>query len=101
MPLWLVTVARTAASSGPRRDGATWRHLVCDGASEGARNQSIAQLSGHLLRRYVDPVVTLKLMQAFNTAKFNPPLPDEEVTKTVASIARKELRRREARDGGR
>ena len=76
-----------------------WRDLVANGASQGARNDSIARLSGHLLRRYVDPIVTHEFMQLLNGSRFRPPLEEEEVTKIVASVARKELRRREARDG--
>ena len=54
-----------------------------EGAVEGERNTEICRLSGHLLARRVDPLVVLELMQAFNATRCSPPLPDEEVTRTV------------------
>lgn len=77
-------------------DPAEWRRLVAEGVGEGARNQAIARLGGLLLRRFVDPVVALDLCRAWNEARCRPPLPDEEVVKTVTSIAKRELARREA-----
>jgi hypothetical protein len=100
MPDWLV--ARLAQPAHKAAQPATeWRRLVCDGVSEGGRNRAITRLTGHLLRRNIDAGVAHELMQAWNAARCEPPLEPEEVTKTVASIARKELRRREARDGQR
>jgi hypothetical protein len=98
MPVWM-THALTTPASAISVHSSAWRELVCNGVREGQRNASVAKISGYLLRRYVDPVVTLELMQALNAARFQPPLSNEEVTRTVGSIARKELRRREARDG--
>jgi hypothetical protein len=70
------------------------RTLASGAVTEGARNTTIARLTGHLLRKYVDPLVTLDLMQAFNAARCEPPLASEEVGTIVRSIAAKELRRR-------
>ncbi len=98
-PLWLVELASPSnMAAAPAKGNDLWRRIV-DGVAEGARNDSIARLSGHLLRRYVDPHVTLELMLALNAARFQPPLGVEEVRKTVASIAAKELVRREAKNG--
>ena len=36
-----------------------WRRLVAEGVSEGRRNDAIARLAGHLLRRRIDPYVAL------------------------------------------
>jgi hypothetical protein len=71
-----------------------WRELVRQGVSEGRRNKTIARLAGHLLRRRVDPFVTLELLAAWNAARCRPPLADDEVEGTVRSIARSELERR-------
>lgn len=71
-----------------------WRRLVADGAVEGTRNNTIAALAGHLLRRHVDPYVVLELCRAWNLVRCRPVLPDREVVKTVDSIAGRELRRR-------
>jgi hypothetical protein len=70
---------------------------VRDGAAEGTRNASLARLTGHLLRRFVDPALTLELALVVNAARFRPPLSEEEVVAVVGSIARRELNRREAR----
>ena len=96
MPDWL-----TALLVEPKADRAgevvsEWRRLTREGIDAGQRNQAVAKLTGHLLRRYVDPEVAHQLVQAWNAARCRPPLSDEEVTRTVNSIARRELRRREA-----
>lgn len=69
--------------------------------ADGGRNVAVSRLAGHLMRRYVDAGVAHELVQAWNLARCRPPLTPEEITKTVGSIARKELRRREAQHGGR
>lgn len=98
LPSWILELLVTPASSSAR-GSSDWRGLVTAGAREGKRNVAITKLSGHLLRHYVDPRVAHELLQAWNAARCDPPLDPAEVTRTVASIARKELRRREARDG--
>lgn len=65
-----------------------WRQLVREDIVEGSRNNTIASLSGHLLRRDVDPDVVLELMLAWNRTHCRPPLPDEEVAQVVQSISR-------------
>jgi hypothetical protein len=66
-------------------------------ASEGARNRTLASLAGHLLRNRIDPWVTLDLLTAWNQTRCRPPLSENEVMTTVASIARREINRRENR----
>ena len=73
-----------------------WRALVAGTVPEGQRNNAVARLAGHLLRRWVDPHVTLELLLVWNAARCAPPLPAEEVVRTVNSIARRELARRRA-----
>ena len=43
-----------------------------------------------LLGRRIDPHVCLELILAFNATRCRPPLPEDEVVATVASIARRE-----------
>lgn len=100
MPAWLVALLVQPAA-GVGRAPSEWRQLVAEGVENGGRNTAVTRLSGHLLRRYVDPEVTHELLQAWNMARCRPPLDPEEVTKTFASIARKELKRREATNGAR
>jgi hypothetical protein len=72
----------------------SWRRLVADGVGEGARNEAIARLAGHLFRRGIDPLVTLDLCRCWNTQRCRPPLADIEVMTTVNSIAAAEEKRR-------
>ena len=65
-----------------------WRDLVHAGVEEGSRNATLASLTGHLLWHGVDPDVALELLLAWNRLRCRPPLPDGEVARTVASIAR-------------
>ena len=72
----------------------SWRELITNGLDHGERNAQITRLTGHLLRRYVDPHVTCELMHAFNVARCRPPLDPEDVTKIVRSICGREMKRR-------
>lgn len=85
LPHWLL-----GAADSTRRGHtpAHWRSLVREGVEEGQRNASLASLSGHLLRRDVDPEVALELMLAWNRVRCRPPLDDAEVAGVVKSIAR-------------
>ncbi|ACB27123.1 bifunctional DNA primase/polymerase [Methylobacterium radiotolerans] len=101
MPDWLVQALSRTGEGAAARDPSEWRNLVAEGVVDGGRNVAVSKLTGHLLRRYVDPEVAHELVQAWNETRCRPPLTPEEVTKTVGSIARKELRRREAQHGSR
>jgi hypothetical protein len=76
-----------------------WRELVKNGVLEGQRDSTVTRLAGHLLRRRIDPFVTLELLQTWNATRCTPPLPEIDVERIVGSIAGKELRRRQG-DGG-
>jgi hypothetical protein len=95
-PAWLLELLQPVKRQGLARSVDDWRRLVSEGVTEGQRNDSIAALAGHLLRKYVDPLITLELCLAWNRVKCRPPLPDDEVAVTVDSVARLELKRREA-----
>jgi hypothetical protein len=95
MPDWLVALIERPRFVQP--SSTVWRDLVAEGVGEGQRNSSVAKLAGHLLRRYVDPVVVLELLLAWNAGRCRPPLPDTEIITTVNSIAGRELTRRRAR----
>ena len=89
-----VTLAELEATHGKLPQ--SWRVLVRKGLTDGQRNEEVTRLAGHLLRRYVDPIVVLELMLAFNDARGRPPLTSDEVTETVNKIAKRELKRRQA-----
>jgi hypothetical protein len=71
-----------------------WAALVRNGAGEGGRNQAVARLAGYLLRRRPAPRVVLELLRAWSESRCRPPLSEEEVIRTVESIARREMERR-------
>lgn len=74
-----------------------FRDVAMRGIAEGQRNMWVARLVGHLLRKGVDPLVALYLIAAWNQVHNQPPLPRDEVIKTVNAIAGRELRRRQGR----
>jgi hypothetical protein len=65
---------------------------------EGERNNSIASLAGHLLWHGVDPKVTLDLLLCWNATRCRPPLGEDEVGRTIDSIARIHAEESEAQD---
>lgn len=93
MPAWLVEACGAHAAPGGRTNIAS---LSGQEIVEGGRNATLTRLTGHLLRRYVDPRLALDLVAAFNEARCRPPLAPAEVLKIVESIAGRELRRRRA-----
>src|SRR2546430_13314285 len=47
----------------------TWRELVKHGVGEGRRNDAVARLAGHLLRREVDPLVAFEILATWNRSE--------------------------------
>jgi hypothetical protein len=99
-PDWLLARI-TSASANEGACVSEWRQLATDGVAEGKRNDSVARLTGHLLRRYVDPRVTLELIRTWNAIRCRPPLTGKEIEQIVDSIAGKELKRRKEIGHGR
>ena len=101
-PAWLLALLRQRTRNGnvAAKPVTHWRSMVNNDVTEGERNRTIASLAGHLLRNRIDPRVSIELLQAWNRTRCNPPLADAEVTRTVRSIARHEIERREGRDAG-
>lgn len=98
LPLWL---GRLVGREGGRggHPPAHWRELVRRRISEGERNNTIASLAGHLFWHGVDVGVALELLEAWNLAHCEPPLPVAEVAQVVQSIARLHERRRDGAPG--
>jgi Bifunctional DNA primase/polymerase, N-terminal/Primase C terminal 1 (PriCT-1) len=97
-PSWLLgkITAPVRGSNGVRgTPPSEWRELV-KGVSEGGRDCSATRLAGYLLRRRVDPIVALELMQTWNAARCTPPLPAEDIERIVGSVCGRELKRRGA-----
>ena len=99
-PQWVLDRLKATAAAAPTAGSPTpvdaWRRLVADGVDEGQRNAAVAKIAGLLLRRYVDPVVTLDLLIAWDVSRCRPPLGEREITYIVNSIAGREMRRRQS-----
>lgn len=91
-PDWLFKVIAGDQNQVAKTSG-DWS-LLLQQCREGTRNATIASIAGHLLRRYVDPGLTLELIKGLNQTLCRPPLTDHEITRTVQSISKKELARR-------
>jgi len=101
-PQWLVDklVADKSNSTGRRIvvPAAEWHRIAHDGASQGARNDTLTKLSGHLLSLpYIDAGLVLELLLSWNQTHCRPPLSDDEVTAIFDSILGRELNKRGAR----
>lgn len=92
-PEWLLRLINKPQDQKEVTPPNEWRDLV-KGVGEGKRNHTLSRLAGHLLRRYIDPFVTLELCHSWNEARCKPPMPPDEVARTVDSIAARELTRR-------
>jgi Bifunctional DNA primase/polymerase, N-terminal/Primase C terminal 1 (PriCT-1) len=93
-PEWLLDKITEPQADAATTPTTVWRDLIHDGVAEGCRNDAITRVVGHLLRRHVDPLITLELAIAFNDARCRPPLTPDEVVAITDSIAALELRRR-------
>ena len=94
-PEWLLSII-AEPENGTAAPASEWRELVCNGVAEGQRNSSAASLAGYLLRRFIDPIVVLELVQSWNALRCSPPLPPDEIIAIVNSICGRELARRQA-----
>ena len=86
LPTWLRFVLDEPEGRG--HPVSYWRGVAREGVEEGARNNTIAAFTGHLLFHGVDLDVVRELLLAWNRDRCRPPLPDEEVIHTVESIAK-------------
>jgi hypothetical protein len=68
-------------------------------AQVGDRNAAIAKLADQLLRRYVNPFLTVEMLTAWNAMHCKPPLSNLEVQDIVNSVAGREIKRRGAAHG--
>jgi hypothetical protein len=96
LPGWLGSLVRSSSDGHPV---GWWRQRVQEPVPEGARNATLASLTGHLLWHGVDPEVALELLLCWNRVRCAPPLSEEEVARTIDSITRTHLRRREEPEG--
>jgi hypothetical protein len=95
-PPWLIERALgfTTASTPTPRPAGEWAGIIAGPIIEGTRDCALASIAGYLLRRYVDPWMTLEIIRLVNDARCQPALPDSDLVRIVGSIASKEIRRR-------
>jgi Bifunctional DNA primase/polymerase, N-terminal/Primase C terminal 1 (PriCT-1) len=97
-PGWLLEqIAKPARQ--PRTGGAAtdWRTAELGAVGEGARNDTLCRLLGHLMARDVAVDLARQLGHAWNRQCCQPPLPDDEVDRTLTSVLRMEWERRRGR----
>ena len=99
-PSWLTERVTDASHTNGKSitPPSEWRDLI-KGVGEGARDCSLTKLCGYLLRRHVDPFITLELIRIFNATRCTPPLPGKDVERIASSVAGLELKRRQAGNG--
>ena len=85
-PAWLLQLMKQGGSAGVKSNKPPIKQVVREQVPQGQRNSTIARVSGHLLAKHVDTRICLDLMLAFNDKYCVPPLDEEEVMRTVASI---------------
>lgn len=96
VPGWVVELATDRQHPG--HSLAFWRALLHQGVTEGARNTSIARLTGRLLWHGVDPQVIKELLLCWNVVRCRPPLSESEVVATIDSVTRTHERHRSSGD---
>lgn len=97
LPSWLGHLVRSPSAG---HAVAWWRRRVREPVPEGARNATLASLTGHLLWHGIDSEVALELLLCWNRVRCEPPLSEEEVARTIDSITRTHSRRCEEKDEG-
>ena len=85
------SIDRRQANGRPPEE---WLQLVTDPVTESRRSDRLVKLAGHLLRRFVDPVVTLELLTSWNAARCSPPIDDAELKEAIERICELEMTRR-------
>jgi Bifunctional DNA primase/polymerase, N-terminal/Primase C terminal 1 (PriCT-1) len=94
LPGWLGgRIAAPENGSQARTPTSVWVAIVRDGLPEGQRNDGLARLTGHLLRR-LDVALAAELVHLVN-GRCRPPLGSGDVDRIIDSIARRELQRRQ------
>jgi hypothetical protein len=95
IPASVLEILRPEIQNGQRTPSSEWLAIL-QGVDAGERNNQLARLAGHLLRRYVDVDVAATIVHLVNEHRCRPPLPAAEVDRTFESICAAEQRRRAA-----
>ena len=105
-PDWLVEQVRAINAKGNTggepiaKPPEAWRSFIDSHFTGSHRGGAIAKLAGLLLRKFIDPYVTLSICRIFNASQCDEPLPGAEVRRIVNEIAGREVERRERGGSG-
>lgn len=93
-PEWLIQ--KVLKNSGGKSNKKPTSHFtsILKGVGKGSRNHSAASLTGHLLRKNIEPELVFELLMIWNETRCKPPMSEDEVTKTFISILTKEINRK-------
>lgn len=92
-PEWLLNLIKADATIQGNKNPVDWVSIL-KGVTEGSRNDCLARLAGKLLGHGLDGKFTFYLLTAWNDARCKPPLPHDELYKTLLSIAQMEAKKR-------
>ena len=92
-PEWLLKRLATRKRQHRGRPVKEWHELISMPVSEGRRNQTLTEVAGLLFRR-LPTELAAELAHCWAAVKLQPALPDDEVSRTIDSIAGREQRRR-------
>ncbi|QIZ07629.1 DNA primase [Priestia megaterium] len=90
-PEWLVRLIK-GKSLDNKKPASYWKDVL-KGVGQGERNVVATQLTGYLLRRYIDPYVTWEIIEMWNSRN-TPPLSKNELYTIINSVAKQERARR-------
>lgn len=88
---------REPAGAPQARPVEHYADLAAGAHAEGRRHQTLASLTGHLLRVGVDPRTAWPLIEAWADRHLRPPLPVEQVERLFLDLCAREARRRGGR----
>lgn len=93
-PEWLLKLVLSEPERGYNKPSAIDWAAMLQGVQEGSRNDALARLTGKLLGKRLDPEIAFYLLAAWNEARCNPPLSQDEFARTFISIATAEAKKR-------
>lgn len=92
-PEWLLARLKHSSSSAAKHTHNEWAIKLRETVPAGRRNATLAEVCGLLLRK-LPAEIAAELAVCWATVKLQPPLQDDELQRTLESIAGRELRRR-------
>lgn len=89
---WMIDYCTEPMDNGqPRQKG--WQYEVLQGVEDGGRNHAAASLAGRFFNKDLSVVEITEILLMWNERN-HPPLPEDEIVRTVASIGARHERRK-------